>query len=180
MFQLFTVFRIQLSFRKSARAIIVALLANSFMSAAWATNENPISCLAEYSRLVKPVRAVLVLPEQPEGPSWDLKNTAEYSGPMGSECKKVFGENGSFRAVTQNGKLFLLQLRATTKEPAMVKHLPQAEISRMEAALRTNGVAFANFKLMVDGGVLVTYSIRRWGSDFLENVGFLAFEAKHK
>jgi hypothetical protein len=122
----------------------------------------------------------LVEPEQAGGPSWDIKNAAEYTGPIGPECKKIFGETGSFRAITQNGKLFFLDLRATTKDPVLVKHLPPAEISRMESALRQSGIALANFKLASDGGVLLTYSVRRWGTDFRESVGYLAFEAKYK
>jgi hypothetical protein len=159
---------------------IIALLATFYATSCLATGEHPISCLAEYSKLVKPVSSALVQPEQTGGPSWDIKNAFEYSGAIGPDCKKVFGETGSFRVITQNGKLFFLELRATTKEPVMVKYLPQAEISRMEAALRQGGAALANFKLAVDGGVVVTYSIRRWGADFLESVGFLAFEAKYK
>lgn len=161
-------------------SVLIVLLTTFYVPYCWATVEHPISCLAEYSKLVKPVGSALVQPEQAGGPSWDIINPFEYSGPIGPECKKVFGETGAFRVITQNGKLFFLDLRATTKEPVMVKYLPQAEISRMEAALRQGGAALANFKLGVDGGIVVTYSIRRWGAHFLESVGFLAFEAKYK
>jgi hypothetical protein len=166
------------SFPNPGKILLAMVVCHS--SSVMSETSLPLECLANYRSLLKPVQLPLVFPDIPGGSAWDLKNAAEYNGPVNPSCAKVFGSNAKLRIVTEDGKLFYLHLESNNDAPLLAQHFQTAELSRMEAALRQNGSAYANLRISLDGGVNVSYSLSRSGQIFSENIGYIAYEAKYK
>lgn len=143
---------------------------------AHADNFLDLGCLSNYQALLKPVDS-LEVSAMPAPIKIKMAGVKSYSGDLPAQCQGQVPLGTFVKIFSLNNKLYSLDLTIKTSKPYYSQFIQGRELSRMEASLRRNNYAIAEFSTSIERDVRLGYQIEIVLGGFLEHLVYRSPES---